>query len=92
MIKIRDICNLSIEEKRANKIIGSSLETVLKIKLNSKNYEIVKDVDLAELCITSEATVEKIEEDKIIVETEKASGEECPVCWKISSKPCVRHS
>ena len=92
LIKIRDLCNLSIEEKRANKIIGSSLETVLKIKLNSKNYEIVKDVDLAELCITSEATVEKIEEDKIIVETEKASGEKCPVCWKISSKPCVRHS
>ena len=26
LIKIRDICNLSIEEKRANKEIGSSLE------------------------------------------------------------------
>jgi isoleucyl-tRNA synthetase len=29
--KIRDICNLSIEEKRASKEIGSSLEASLKL-------------------------------------------------------------
>ena len=32
--KIRDICNISIEEKRANKEIGSSLEANLTINLN----------------------------------------------------------
>ena len=32
--KIRDICNISIEEKRASKEIGSSLEANLTINLN----------------------------------------------------------
>jgi len=32
LIKLRDICNLSIEQKRGEKIIGSSLEASLKIK------------------------------------------------------------
>ena len=36
LIKIRDICNISIEEKRASKEIGSSLEASLKIELNQK--------------------------------------------------------
>ena len=92
LIKIRNICNLSIEEKRADKIIGSSLEASLKIKLNKKNFEIVKGVDLSELSITSSAYVEKINGDEIIVETKKADGIKCSVCWKISTKPCERHS
>ncbi|MBD1135525.1 isoleucine--tRNA ligase, partial [Pelagibacterales bacterium SAG-MED47] len=36
LIKIRDICNISIEEKRASKEIGSSLEAVLHVKLNTR--------------------------------------------------------
>ena len=91
LIKIRNICNLSIEEKRTNKIIGSSLEASLKIRLNKKNFEITKDIDLSELCITSSAHVEKNEEDEVIVVTEKANGNKCTVCWKISTQPCVRH-
>ena len=33
LIKIRDVCNLSIEEKRAAKIIGSSLEAHVEVYL-----------------------------------------------------------
>ena len=91
LIKIRDVCNLSIEEKRSTKIIGSSLEAILKIKLNKENFEIVKDIDLSELCITSSAQVEKGEKNEILVETEKAEGTKCSVCWKISTQPCLRH-
>ena len=91
LIKIRDVCNLSIEEKRSAKIIGSSLEAILKIKLNKENFEIVKDIDLSELCITSSAQVEKGEKNEILVETEKAEGTKCSVCWKISAQPCLRH-
>ena len=40
LLKIRDICNLSIEEKRASKEIGSSLEAALIIKINNKNGRI----------------------------------------------------
>ena len=91
LIKIRDVCNLSIEEKRAAKIIGSSLEALLKIKLNKENFELTKDIDLSELCITSSVQVEKIEKNQVLVETEKAKGNKCSVCWKISTQPCERH-
>ena len=91
LLKIRDVCNLSIEQKRANKEIGSSLEATLKIKLNVEYLELVKDIDLSELCITSSAIVDKGDKSIIEVETFKAEGNKCPVCWKISSKPCERH-
>ena len=92
LIKIRNICNLSIEEKRGNKEIGSSLEASLIIKLNKKYLDIVKDIDLSELCITSSVIIEETKEDEIIVETKKAEGTKCPVCWKISKSGCERHS
>jgi isoleucyl-tRNA synthetase len=57
LIKIRNVCNISIEEKRASKEIGSSLEASLKINLDKKLNEISKDVDFSELCITSSAEV-----------------------------------
>ena len=92
LLKIRDACNLSIEKKRANKEIGSSLEANLIIKLNEDNQRIVKEIDLSELCITSSVKVEKSDnEEEILVETTKAAGSKCPVCWKISTSPCQRH-
>ena len=38
LIKIRNICNISIEEKRASKEIGSSLEAEINVQLNN-NYK-----------------------------------------------------
>ena len=40
--KIKDASNVSIEEKRSSKEIGSSLEASLEIKLGEKLYEIAK--------------------------------------------------
>jgi isoleucyl-tRNA synthetase len=77
LIKFRDICNLSIEEKRKNKIIGSSLEAVLKIEMSKNNFAIAKDIDFAELCITSAAHVIENEKVSISVLTEKAEGTKC---------------
>ena len=93
LIKIRDISNISIEGKRAQKIIGSSLEAKINIKLNQKLYDIAKNFDLAELCITSEAELVKDDNisDDVVVETEKAEGEKCKVCWKIKKGKCERH-
>ena len=90
--KIRDYCNISIEEKRAEKIIGSSLEARIKIKLKNKFFEAASDIDFAELCITSEAEVVKDEKitDDIEVETFKAEGNKCNICWKIKQKKCKR--
>ena len=91
LLKIRDVCNSSIEQKRAEKIIGSSLEASLKINLDKKNLDLVKSVDLAELCITSSVEVVESDNDQIFVETTKANGEKCPVCWKINPNKCPRH-
>ena len=91
LLKIRDICNLSIEEKRASKEIGSSLEAALIIKLNKDDNEVIKGVDLSELCITSSVEIKISDTNEIFVETSKAKGKKCPVCWKISESPCIRH-
>ena len=89
--KIREACNSGIEEKRASKEIGSSLEAEINISLNQDLFEKFKNIDFAELCITSSATVTKGDKE-IEVETKKASGSKCSLCWKISSKPCSRQN
>jgi len=92
LIKIREICNSSIELKRATKEIGSSLEANLIINLNEKMIKFTEGVDFSELCITSDAKIEKSNSNEIVVKTIKAEGNKCPVCWKISKKSCERHS
>ena len=92
LIKIREICNSSIELKRASKEIGSSLEANLIIYLNEKLTKFTKGVDFSELCITSDAKIEKNKSDEILVKTIKAKGQKCPVCWKININKCERHS
>jgi len=93
LIKIRDFSNISIENKRAEKVIGSSLEARIKIKINKNLYEKAKNFDFAELCITSEAELIKDDSisDEVFVETYKAEGEKCKVCWKIKKGKCERH-
>ena len=90
LIKIRNICNISIEEKRASKEIGSSLEASLKIDLDKKLNDISKNVDFSELCITSSAEVSYFENTETKVQTTKAEGSKCQVCWKITKDACSR--
>ncbi len=91
--KIRDEANISIESQRASKTIGSSLEANIQIKLKKNYYNIAKNNDFSEICITSSALVtqdDKMEED-IQVICKKAEGTKCPVCWKISKTNCKKH-
>ena len=91
--KIRDEANISIESKRANKIIGSSLEANINIKLKENLYNISKNEDFSEICITSSASLIKDDnlKNEIEIITEKAEGNKCPVCWKIKKQSCERH-
>ncbi len=93
LIEIRDIVNSGIEKMREDKIIGSSLEANVKIELNKNYFEIAKSHDFSEICITSDAEIILNEnlESKIKVETFKAEGKKCSVCWKISKEKCKRH-
>jgi isoleucyl-tRNA synthetase len=90
LIKIRNICNISIEEKRANKEIGSSLEADLNIYLDQKLEEITKNIDFSELCITSKAEISFKENQETTAQTTKAQGTKCTLCWKISENACQR--
>ena len=91
LFKIKEVANIAIEEKRASKEIGSSLEADLKITTDSKKFKILKDIDLAEYFITSKA--EKIEsknKDELSIKVIKSKGIKCPRCWKILEKNCDR--
>jgi isoleucyl-tRNA synthetase len=90
LIRIRNICNISIEEKRANKEIGSSLEANLDIHLDQKFEEITKNIDFSELCITSKARISFKENSEINAQTTKATGTKCTLCWKITENACDR--
>ena len=93
IIDIRNEVNSSIEAKRAEKIIGSSLEANIEIELDEENYNLGKNYDFSEICITSSAKIvnTKKKENTIKVNTIKAEGQKCPVCWKINKNGCERH-
>ncbi len=91
LFKIKQEANIAIEEKRANKEIGSSLEAELKITTNEQNFKLLEGLDLAEYFITSKA--EKLRgrnNEELKIEVKKASGKKCPRCWKISDNKCTR--
>ena len=41
LFKIKQVANIAIEEKRANKEIGSSLEAEVKVIANKENYDLL---------------------------------------------------
>ncbi|MDB3858013.1 isoleucine--tRNA ligase [Pelagibacteraceae bacterium] len=91
LFKIKQEVNIAIEEKRASKEIGSSLEAELQITTDSKIFELLEGIELAEYFITSKAQKIKSankEEIKIIVK--KSQGIKCPRCWKILETKCIR--
>ena len=97
---IRNVANAAIEIKRSSKEIGSSLEADIQIYLDKEYLKLVKDVNLSEYFITSNAKAKAIikddklfkldEIDNVKVLVRKAKGEKCHRCWKILKTPCKR--
>tara|TARA_Y100000766_G_scaffold284523_1_gene303404 strand:- start:2040 stop:4763 length:2724 start_codon:yes stop_codon:yes gene_type:complete len=90
LFKIKQEANVAIEAKRASKEIGSSLEAEVQLSVNKNNFELLKNLDLAEYLITSKAEKKLSDEDKIKIEVNKAKGNKCPRCWKILEQSCKR--
>ena len=84
---IRRFVTTAIEKKRAEKIIGSSLEAHPFVSVSDKLMSDCKNVDMAEICITSfftlESSLSKEEGDDIDVNVNLAMGQKCERCWKI---------
>jgi len=93
LYRIKQEVNIAIEEKRANKTIGSSLEADLSITVNAINFKILEGLNLAEYFITSKATKSKSSNGaELKIQVKKASGKKCPRCWKILEIDCKRCS
>ena len=97
---IKKVVNAAIEEKRASKEIGSSLEANVQIYLNEDYLKVVENFNLSENFITSKSEAKKMinnnnlfilnGDESIKVSVKKADGDKCPRCWKIFPHPCQR--
>ena len=90
LFKIKQEANVAIEEKRASKDIGSSLEAEIKLSINKEKFELLNDIDLAEYFIVSKAEKKLSEKNEIEIEVSKAKGKKCERCWKILENQCTR--
>ncbi len=90
LFRIKQEANIAIEEKRISKEIGSSLEAEIKLSLNKENFELLKDIDLAEYFIVSKAEKNLANNGETKIKVEKAKGKKCERCWKILESKCAR--
>ena len=90
LFRIKQEVNVAIEEKRARKVIGSSLEAEIKLTLSREKYELLDNLDLAEYFITSKAERALSNGVEFKIEVNKAKGNKCQRCWKILEKGCSR--
>jgi len=79
---VRRVVTGALEVERAAKRIGSSLEASPLVYVSDKKiFETLFDVDLAEVCITSNAMLNEVPGVAVVVE--KAAGTKCARSWKI---------
>src|SRR6185437_1228694 len=92
--KVRRVVTGALEIERAAKNIGSSLEASPVVYVGDRKLlSILFDIDLAEICITSNAEVQEGEGPEaafrlndvpdVAVVIEKATGTKCARSWKI---------
>lgn len=83
ILEIRDEVNKRIEEKRAQKILGHSLDASVTIWAD-KDYEMLLSLgdELGDILIVSEVNL--IKDEKFEIKVGKAQGEKCERCWHYS--------
>ena len=94
--KIRDVRRVvlgALEPKRADKTIGSSLEAHPQIFVDADIAKILENIDMAEIAITSQATINLSAAPEgafalsdvagVSVVFDVAKGNKCERCWKI---------
>jgi len=101
IIDLREIITKAIEPARAEKKIGSSLETAVYIKISDETHKaLIKSVEseLKNVFITSQAKIieageepanlfNRYEEEGYTIYVTPALAEKCPRCWKFTRKP-----
>ncbi len=92
LFKIKQDANIAIEEKRASKEIGSSLEAEIKLILKKNKFDLLDNLDLEDYFIVSKAEKELSNNDDIESEVKRAQGQKCGRCWGILEEKCQRES
>lgn len=91
--KIRKVVTGCLEQKRALKEIGSSLEASPTVYVSAEYKALIENINFADICITSSIKIKDLSEAKdgmyslpdvegVFVEFAKADGEKCDRCWK----------
>ncbi len=90
---LRRVVTGGLELERSAKRLGSSLQAAIEVFVPDRLAALAADIDLAELCITSAATVAvgPVPEDAftlsdlpgIGVRVSLAAGERCERCWRV---------
>ena len=85
IIKIKEEVSKALEEKRAAKEIGNSLDAKVEITVSKEEYEFLQDKEdlLQEVCIVSGVEVQ--EGTALDVKVAQADGEKCERCWMYST-------
>lgn len=83
MVSLRQDVSKALEEARASKLIGSSLEAKVQINANHRIVESVRQLDDPEgFFIISQLGVTKADDDAPTeINVIKAEGAKCPRCW-----------
>ena len=81
--RVREIANKEIEDKRAQNLLGSSLQAELDIHASGKTFDALAALgdDLRFVLITSRATVQRADADTLRVEVTPSAHAKCERCW-----------
>jgi isoleucyl-tRNA synthetase len=90
---LRRVVTGALEVERAAKRLGASLQATVELFVPERLLDLLRDVDLAELCITSEGIVRQgpapddafalADVPEVGVRVSPASGERCERCWRV---------
>ena len=87
LFELRDDVMKALEDARAEKLIGKSLEAKVKIGANAEKLALLKsfESELATVFIVSAVELYEFEGDELKVEVAEADGEKCDRCWMHST-------
>ncbi len=84
ILKIREIAQKQLEELRAQKVIGSSLEAQVDLQLPKNDLEMLNTWEqLREIFIVSKIS---LTQGDFKVQSSRAEGEKCPRCWVFTTQ------
>jgi isoleucyl-tRNA synthetase len=83
LMEVRDRVTKAIEEKRAAKEIGTSLEAGVRLQVPDHLWSLLEGriKDLPTLFIVSQVELEQAGDEELRVEVSRAAGRKCARCW-----------